>query len=1855
MSSSAFPSRSTSLSMDRFSSSNSERRKSSSSRQRPLITSRPITLWTHEPPNFSTKEVVLSPDYLLPGLTEADLLELSSPEHVTTSAHNEERLGKVGKKRGTKATFVFRASQALADPDFAARQTSLQMSVSKSIASIYGFYNRSEAVLSKVSKEDNTIDHVELYFRDQYIGRADMWRFFQSMEDTCVYCGQKIVLAGSVRATIGRIFIKQKKVTSGYVSSSTKAIFRSESARTNLFIQMAREMWEFDEDGEIYYEKALQGFLPELLKRWRAIPTNHVLSVVLFARAYYDESELHMLEGPIQQDFNGRYYIDHCKVIVDLESNSDWKAVMKVLKEEFFRFQHDILLLNRPVAGPAASKEEAHAAVIRDRVHLAGRFSFSYEGNFLETVNLALNSYDEHYIDRDLNRTGLSMVFVTPGTGRFEVDKRLLRITTERMFENGIGIDLVCLTKMPLHSVPLFHFKSHIPDAAELSSDRSGRGNWSKKRGGPTTPRGGIQRASNQFSRPTLSSAQSSSGPPDPLYFDSKRPAKEETDFYSMPLWIDCSFYNLQQDKPFRADRFVPRCKMYELQMMGIMENQISNIAIPFLDLRPAHKASSLQSSFFLPRYSGPSGPSGSGFASDPTNSAISDLAIAGLSPREQRRAARERFDSEIFKDVDSLARPLGRATAGPIVDSPTISEVQRISNDRPELRRTQSSAQNSTAPSSISPVKQPTRSMRPTRFGRESGQASPVLESHAEDALPSSPEHRRLSLAFHDISSSTIGDDRKSASRPASQMDLQPSSSRPASIKSTTTFSRGVRPLEPIGKARALVAASDAVLSATSSYVLDESDPASQTRNDDPKERTPQKSKADSPTSSKGKNYFSRSWLWSTFTGATSTPSRDGRFSGASPSPANKDPLSGTRRIQDVLSYQLRNAAMSREQSPAKRGINSPGILSRSSSLLSVRESSAPSPISIPAQITPRTRLETETEERIFRDQDAYEQQLEEEEARIRYAQRAQVEKQTLVNPSNPTKVMAGNPSQLLRWQHLFPRKLNHHAVKWRSMTTPACLPLTTLYLPTENDLAAMWHEHPHMTSVSSETSSFLIKRSSSTHPALAVLREMVNHRLAQGYQFIVPAGKSAAASSRQLKNPKHFTLRQPSELLQPGNLSAGNPIFLSMTNQIHRISYDRSAGAINVKRFVRKTEYSTEPIDYKCCIWPRGLPGYQTVAAKFSYPDSGSYNWTYLDSLIAGYVEEKFVESLRYWRTRFVLVPSEGSPPPMKAPTGEDLSDEEIRLIGTDKLAELFWRARYHKNKEDRDQINAPRFLPTSLDPATSVHDEEFMKQMIAIEEEMNAQASARQSGRHSRRAQKTLAGRALEAIAKDMRSDGLKISDRLWNKINYADAFTGADLVTWLCMEYVDVRSREEAVEVGCKLQEDGLFEHVHKSHGFLDGHYFYRLKSEYAPSRHGKGWFRGGRSSHGEDDTSLRGVKDFSDKEGSTKSISQRRNASSGSGDSGGQVSHSRQPSYSNSMPLSLKRRRRIQMSRSLVIDVDPGRRSERAEVAFLHHDIAHNPANGFNFQIHWLGTTSRFIEDLVQMWTRTVEKYGLRLIEAPIGQIKDVTKHNPFQAPLQIELALPPPHPSTYAHKLPENTIADQYFEFALLRKWGFILDQEASNRYPKDVEIAYSSRPSYFEFSQFVHRSGVAFVQVLGGSDGFLWLNNRLFTSHLQVGNRQQGGGGGGGMGGIGGHLKGGGGGGGGGGFHGHRDYHQGQTAPDVEKIRKDFTAFCSSPAELENFYRQVLINLFDLDSGNLAGAAESGGGRSGNGSAMTSRSGSFSGNGLGEGARGMTPMSYVGPVGGENGVGIVGGNGGNRHMSSSVGYPSGF
>jgi hypothetical protein len=212
---------------------------SSSSYTRPILTSRPVSLWTHEPPNFSSHEFVLNPDLIaaVGGISESsELFEVRLPDLGSNanplsstinddgrdtdgagpSGARERRKGARNRKQKGIASksILFKASQGVGDLACIERSGSqLQLSIARSVASIFGFYNRCEVILSKVPRAEHTISHVELYFRDQYVGRADMWRLSILLEDTCVYVGKKVTLANCVKATVGRIFINEKKVS----------------------------------------------------------------------------------------------------------------------------------------------------------------------------------------------------------------------------------------------------------------------------------------------------------------------------------------------------------------------------------------------------------------------------------------------------------------------------------------------------------------------------------------------------------------------------------------------------------------------------------------------------------------------------------------------------------------------------------------------------------------------------------------------------------------------------------------------------------------------------------------------------------------------------------------------------------------------------------------------------------------------------------------------------------------------------------------------------------------------------------------------------------------------------------------------------------------------------------------------------------------------------------------------------------------------------------------------------------------------------------------------------------------------------------------------------------------------------------------------------------------------------------------------------------------------------------------------------------------------------------------------------------------------------------------------------------
>ena len=79
-----------------------------------------------------------------------------------------------------------------------------------------------------------------------------MHRMSLALADTCVYLGQKIQLTGlSARATVGGLWVDGKQRRSALITSDTRTVFRSESCKFYIFVQLSEEMWSFDDDGSV--------------------------------------------------------------------------------------------------------------------------------------------------------------------------------------------------------------------------------------------------------------------------------------------------------------------------------------------------------------------------------------------------------------------------------------------------------------------------------------------------------------------------------------------------------------------------------------------------------------------------------------------------------------------------------------------------------------------------------------------------------------------------------------------------------------------------------------------------------------------------------------------------------------------------------------------------------------------------------------------------------------------------------------------------------------------------------------------------------------------------------------------------------------------------------------------------------------------------------------------------------------------------------------------------------------------------------------------------------------------------------------------------------------------------------------------------------------------------------------------------------------------------------------------------------------------------------------------------------------------------------------------------------------------
>ncbi|EDQ92077.1 uncharacterized protein MONBRDRAFT_31201 [Monosiga brevicollis MX1] len=221
-------------------------------------------------------------------------------------------------------------------------------------------------------------------------------------------------------------------------------------------------------------------------------------AVTLFARILYDETDVDAFPPHIQHLY---------QVILQNEVGVDLLLQLTTIRGYLNNFLDKIELLETSMP--------------------RGHLSRALHGNVLEAVNLSLNVFDRHHLDRVFQRTGLGVLIISPGGGLFESSPELLKLSQQRICDNGIGCDLVCLAERRAHDAVIFRWQARDDTAEHRSPHASTR----------LTP------MVSSSSLPGWTGSDTGESVFSPLV-DRRRHGGDHPYFYARPTWIHTFLYD---------------------------------------------------------------------------------------------------------------------------------------------------------------------------------------------------------------------------------------------------------------------------------------------------------------------------------------------------------------------------------------------------------------------------------------------------------------------------------------------------------------------------------------------------------------------------------------------------------------------------------------------------------------------------------------------------------------------------------------------------------------------------------------------------------------------------------------------------------------------------------------------------------------------------------------------------------------------------------------------------------------------------------------------------------------------------------------------------------------------------------------------------------------------------------------------------------------------------------------------------------------------------------------------------------------------------------------------------------------
>ena len=329
-----------------------------------------------------------------------------------------------------------------------------------------------EEISDGESIAQNTLTDLVIGIKDRYVSKRDLWAFQIRLLGSVVYRSlsppfSEMLNCSSV--TVEDLSCGSKKsIISGIVGPQTRVVIRSFSSQLVIVISITSDLWEIDsQTREIKFMKMVSAVCDGLEKAKTDDRNHHLLLIGTCRPTVLANNDMDGCRDIYEVFFEGQ--IDRFSV-VDFRSK---------LVSFFNNWPFAIGWIDCPIAIHKNSRDDgvvdfpnwftppltdSRANFVRDNTVCGCRVrngdfklsssmipSHSSDSNILESINLALNHFGKHHMDRRLKVTGTQITLISACNGIFRVsNKSIVDITRKRVESTSCSIRVISVGDKPV-------------------------------------------------------------------------------------------------------------------------------------------------------------------------------------------------------------------------------------------------------------------------------------------------------------------------------------------------------------------------------------------------------------------------------------------------------------------------------------------------------------------------------------------------------------------------------------------------------------------------------------------------------------------------------------------------------------------------------------------------------------------------------------------------------------------------------------------------------------------------------------------------------------------------------------------------------------------------------------------------------------------------------------------------------------------------------------------------------------------------------------------------------------------------------------------------------------------------------------------------------------------------------------------------------------------------------------------------------------------------------------------------------------------------------------------------------------